>query len=100
MDARTLTVSQTAYKGKLRDFGKPRSRCGRRPPPEGLATELWLWGQECPDRSAEAFIFLNARKRNGSKTNGFIRTDNYRARVLKKLAAKLGLAKLNFQVLR
>ena len=42
MDGRTLTVSQTAYKGKLRDFGKPRSRCGRRPPPEGLATELWL----------------------------------------------------------
>jgi hypothetical protein len=29
-----------------------------------------------------------------------IRTDNYRARVLKKLAATLGLAKLNFQVLR
>ena len=62
--------------------------------------ELWMWKQECPDRSAEAFILPNARKRNGSKTNGFIRTDNYHARVLKKLAAKLGLAKMNFQVLR
>ncbi len=31
---------------------------------------------------------------------GFIRTDNYRARVLKKLAETLGLEKLNFQALR
>jgi integrase len=51
-------------------------------------------------RSAEAFIFPNARKRNGAKKNGFIRTDNYRVRVLKKLARELGLPKLNFQVLR
>jgi len=32
------------------------------------------------------FIFSNARKRNGAKKNSFIRTDNYRSRVLKKLA--------------
>ena len=68
--------------------------------PEELANELWLWKQECPDRSPEAFIFPNARKRNGAKRNGFIRTDNYRARVLRTLASKLELAKLNFQVLR
>jgi integrase len=98
MDAHTLTASQTAYKGKLRDFGKTQKSLRTVHLP--LATELWLWNQQCPDHSAEAFIFPNARKRNGSKTNGFIRTDNYRARVLKKLAAKLGLAKLNFQVLR
>lgn len=78
MDARTLTVSQTAYKGKLRDFGKTKKSLRTVHLPEGLATELWLWKQDCPDRSAEAFIFPNARKRNGSKTNGFIRTDNYR----------------------
>lgn len=36
----------------------------------------------------------------GAQRNGFIRTDNYRARVLKKLAGELGLPKLNFQVLR
>jgi hypothetical protein len=59
-----------------------------------------LWKQECRDSSSEAFIFPNARKRNGAKKNGFIRTDNYRARVLKKLAEKQGLAKLNLQVLR
>lgn len=100
MDARTLTVSQTACKGKLRDFGKTAKSLRTVHLPEGLANELWLWKQECPDCSPEAFIFPNARKRNGAKTNGFIGTDNYRARVLKKLAEKLGLAKLNFQVLR
>ncbi len=100
MDARTLTVSQTAYRGKLRDFGKTKQSLRTVHLPEGLANELWLWKQECPDRSPEAFIFPNARKHNGAKKNGFIRTDNYRARVLKKLAEQLGLAKLNFQVLR
>jgi integrase len=100
MDARTLTVRQTAYTGKLRDFGKTQKSLRTVHLPEGLANELWLWKQECPDRSPEAFIFPNARKRNGAKRNGFIRTDNYRARVLRTLAAKLGLAKLNFQVLR
>ena len=68
--------------------------------PEGLALELWMWKQECRDSSADAFIFPNARKRKGAKKNGFIRTDNYRARVLNKLAEKLDLPKLNFQVLR
>jgi len=100
MDARTLTVTQTAYKGKLRDFGKTKKSLRTVHLPEGLANDLWLWKQECPDHSPEAFIFPNARKRNGAKKNGFIRTDNYRARVLKKLGEKLGLAKLNFQVLR
>jgi len=68
--------------------------------PEGLANDLWLWKQECPDASPDAFIFPNSRKRDGAKKNGFISTDNYRARVLKKLAEELGLRKLNFQVLR
>src|SRR5271157_3953704 len=100
MDARTLTVSQTASKGKLRNHGKTRKSLRTVHLPEGLANELWLWKQETPDHSPDVFIFPNSRKRNGAKKNGFIRTDNYRARVLKKLAEKLGLAKLNFQVLR
>jgi integrase len=100
MDARMLTVTQTAYRGKLRDFGKTKKSLRTVHLFDGLANELWLWKQECRDSSAEAFIFPNARKRSGAKKNGFIRTDNYRARVLKKLAEKLGLTKLNFQVLR
>jgi integrase len=100
MDNRTITVSQTAFRGKLRDYGKTRKSLRTVHLPEGLANELWLWKQECPDASPDAFIFPNSRRRNGAKKNGFIRTDNYRARVLKKLAAELGLSKLNFQVLR
>ena len=100
MDARTLTVSQTASKGKLRNHGKTKQSLRTVHLPEGLANELWLWKQECPDQAPAAFIFPNSRKRNRAKKNGFIRTDNYRARVLKKLAQELGLAKLNFQVLR
>jgi integrase len=51
-------------------------------------------------RLSNLITIANARKRNGAKKNGFIRTDNYRARVLKKLAKDLELPKLNFQVLR
>jgi integrase len=100
MDRRTLTVSQTAYRGKLRDYGKTKKSLRTVHVPEGLGTELLLWKQQCPDPSPEAFIFPNSRKRNGARRNGFIRTDNYRSRVLKPLAKKLGLVKLNFQVLR
>ena len=97
---RTLTVLQTAYRGKLCDYGKTRKSLRTVHLPAGLAQELWLWKQECPDPSPDAFIFPNGRKRKGATKNGFIRTDNYRARVLKKLAETLGLKKLNFQVLR
>ena len=100
MDNRTLTVSPTAYRGKLRDYGKTRKSLRTVHLPDGLANELWLWMQECPDPSTGAFIFPNSRRRNRAEKNGFIRTDNYRARVLKKLAKELGLVKLNFQVLR
>jgi integrase len=100
MDRKTLTVRQTAYRGKLRDYGKTKKSLRTVHVPEGLANDLWLWRQECPDPSSDAFIFPNSRKRNGSTRNGFIRTENYRARVLKTLETKLSLPKLNFQVLR
>jgi len=100
MDKETLTVRQTAYRGKLRDYGKTKKSLRTVHTPAGLANDLWLWKQECPNATSEAFLFPNSRKRNGARRNGFIRTDNYRARVLKPLARVLGLAKLNFQVLR
>jgi integrase len=100
MNRRTLTVRQTAFRGKLRDYGKTTKSLRTVYLPKGLANELWLWKQECPDPSPHAFIFPNSRRRNGATKNGFIRTDNYRARVLKKLAKEAGLKKLNFQVLR
>jgi integrase len=65
--------------------------------PEGLvlpnADDLWLWKQECPDSSPEAFIFPDAK-------GGFMDTCNYRRRVLHKLAKDLELPKLTFQVIR
>jgi len=100
MGGNTLTVSQTVYRGKLRDYGKTKMSLRTVHAPEGLANELWLWKQACPNPTPDAFIFPNSRKRNGVRRNGFIRTDNYRARVLKPLAKKLELPKLNFQVLR
>src|SRR5260370_37344015 len=93
MDARTLTVIQTAYKGKLRDFGKTKKSLRK-------VNELWLWKQECPDRSPEAFIFPNARKRNGAKRNGFIGTDSYRVPALSDLARDVELPMLDFQARR
>ena len=81
MNRGTLTVTHTAYRGKLRDYGKTRKALRTVHLPEGLVNELWLWKQECPDHSPEAFVFPSARKRIGAKKNGFM-TDNYRARVL------------------
>jgi integrase len=61
--------------------------------PKELAEDLWLWKQECPDASPDAFIFPDAK-------GGFMDTVNYRKRVLHKLARELELPKLTFQVIR
>jgi hypothetical protein len=58
-----------------------------------MVDDLWLWKQECPDSSPDTFIFPNT-------DGGFMDTGNYRNRILIPLAKKLGLPKLNFQVLR
>jgi len=49
MDARTLTVSQTVSKGKLRNHGKTRKSLRTVHLRVGLANELWLWKQETLD---------------------------------------------------
>jgi len=88
-----LTIAETVYRGKIRPWGKTKRSLGEVHLPEGLADELWLWKQECPDPSPQAFIFPNSE-------GGFMDTGNYRNRVLTPLAQRLGLPKLNFQVLR
>jgi integrase len=88
LDSHTLTVRRTPFSGKLRDFGTTRMSLRTVHLPQGLVNDLWLWKQECPDVSADAFISLKSRKRGGATKNGFIRTDNYRARVLKKLGVE------------
>jgi copper chaperone CopZ len=51
------------------------------------------WRTQCPDPSPDAFIFSN-------QDGGFLDTDNYRKRVLHRLAKDLKLPKLTFQVIR
>src|SRR5260370_13751759 len=92
-DGRKLTISETAYRGKIRPFGKTEKSLGDVLLPKGMVDDLWLWKQECPDSSPDAFIFPNT-------DGGFMDTGNYRSRILIPLAEKLGLPQLNFQVLR
>ena len=92
-DKNTLSISETVYRRTIRSFGKTPGSLSKVHLPDGLANELRRWKLECKDRSPEAFIFPNA-------DGGFIDTANYRFRVLKPLAEKLGIEKLNFQILR
>jgi integrase len=88
-----MYVFETAYKGAIRPWGKTKKSLGRVHVPKELADDLWLWKQECPDSSPEAFIVPDAK-------GGFMDTGNYRRRVLHKLARDLELPKLTFQVIR
>ena len=92
-DHNTLSITETVYRRTIRSFGKTPGSLSKVHLPDGMANELRRWKLECKDRSPEAFIFPNA-------DGGFIDTANYRFRVLKPLAEKLGIEKLNFQVLR
>ena len=89
----TMHVTETAYKGKIRPWGKTRKSLGIVHIPKKLAADLWLWKQQCPDSSPDAFIFPD-------KKGGVMDTGNYRKRILHKLAQNLALPKLTFQVIR
>jgi integrase len=88
-----MKVVETVYKGAIRPWGKNKRSLGWVHLPKELAEDLWLWKQECPDASPDAFIFPDAK-------GGFMDTGNYRKRVLHKLARELELPKLTFQVIR
>jgi len=89
----TMKVTETVYKGNIRSWGKTRKSLAVIHIPGGLSTDLAEWRTECPDPSPDAFIFSN-------QDGVFLDTDNYRKRVLHKLAKDLGLPKLTFQVIR
>jgi integrase len=101
-----IEIKETAYKGKIRPWGKTKGSLTKIPIAKQLAEELQAWREQCREEeqqkknwhgptadSPEAFIFPG---RNG----GFIDSSNYRNRVLHKLAKELGLPKLTFQVIR
>jgi integrase len=92
-EKRTMTLAETVYKGKIRTKGKTKKSLGVIHVPKRLAEDLWLWKQQCPDTSPNAFIFANKR-------GGFRCSSNYRKRVLEKLAQELELPRLTFQIIR
>jgi integrase len=106
--ATTLTIAETVYKGKIRDWGKTKKSLTVIHLPKELADDLQAWRSECEQQarddfakgerkfstlSPEEFIFAN-------RDGGFMDTGNYRKRVLHKLARDLNLPKLTFQVIR
>jgi integrase len=107
-DACTLKITETVYKGKIRPWGKTKKSLTVIHIPRKLADDLEAWRLECEERAREAaskdktklphlspddFIFAN-------EVGGFLDTDNFRKRVLHKLARDLKLPKLTFQVIR
>lgn len=115
----SLTIVETIYRGKIRPFGKTKGSLTEVPIAKDLSDDLVAWREisqqqynersakrkrrykneermrNCglPPSSPEAFIFPN---RDGS----FMDPNNYRKRVLHKLAKEVGLPKLTFQVIR
>src|SRR5215469_1208220 len=89
----TMRLTETVYRGKIRPWGKTRKSLGLVHIPKELAGDLRRWKQICPDSSPESFIFPN-------KKRGFMDGNNYRKRVLHKMACQLALPKLTFQVIR
>ena len=102
--ASTLTVAETVYKGNIRDWGKTKKSLAVIHIPEDLADDLETWRLECQERAQQAavkdktksailspddFIFSN-------EVGNFLDTDNFRKRVLHKLARDLNLPKLTF----
>jgi integrase len=89
----TLSIRETVYKGKIRQRAKTEASLTNVPLPADFAADLADWKIQCPDSSPEAFMFPN-------ENGGFLDPDNFRKRVLKELAVRLGLPNLTFQIIR
>jgi len=106
--ALTLTVAETVYKGKIRDWGKTKKSLTVIHIPRQLADDLQAWRLECEAKAREAFSKGKRASAALSPENfifenedgGFLDTGNYRKRVLHKVARDLQLPKLTFQVIR
>jgi integrase len=107
-EALTLTIAETVYKGNIRDWGKTKKSLAVIHIPRELADDLEAWRLECEAKAREAF---SKGKRESAalspdgfifenEVGGFLDTDNYRKRVLHRLARELELPKLTFQVIR
>ncbi len=88
-----LRVTETVYKCKLRPWAKTEESEAYVPVPQRLAVELKGWRNVTSSPGDLDFIFPNSQ-------GGFIDYENFEARVIEPIRVKLGLAKLNFQILR
>lgn len=101
-----IEIKETTYKGKIRPWGKTKGSLTAIPIAQTLADELVAWRRQCVEEqqrrkrkrglsagNPEAFIFPG-------RYGGFIDSNNYRKRVLNRLAKELGLPKLTFQIIR
>ena len=57
--ASTMRVTETAYKGKIRPWGKTRKSLATVHIPSILAADLEDWRTKCPNPSPDANIFAN-----------------------------------------
>jgi integrase len=92
-DHSALQVAETVYKGKIRSWAKTEASEAYVPLPARLAVELLAWRKLSAWRGDRDFIFPNSK-------GGVFDYENFEARVLDPIREKLGLAKLNFQILR
>jgi integrase len=88
-----LKVSETIYKSKIRPWAKTEGSEGDVALPLRLAAELARWRTLTAWSTDRDFIFPNTK-------GGFGDYENFEARVLAPIRMKLGLERLNFQILR
>lgn len=88
-----LKVTETVYKSKVRPWAKTEGSEDYVPLPKRLAAELEDWRRTTERPADSDFIFPNTQ-------GGVLDYENFEARVLEPIRVKLGLAKLNFQILR
>jgi integrase len=92
-DRHSLRITETVYKGKIRPWAKTEASETYVPLPKRLAIELEAWQHLSAWSQSKDFIFPNSK-------GGFLDYENFEARVLDPIRQKLGLEKLNFQILR
>jgi integrase len=94
-EKRTLTISETVYRGVLRPYTKTTAEGEMQQlvVPELAVTALCEWYGQTERDGEEDFIFPNA-------DGGFILKENYQQRVLNPLAEVAGIERLNWQILR
>ena len=88
-----LEISETVYRGKIRNLTKTKASVAPVALTESLTIELERWRRKCVDTSPEALIFPTSKGTPLLKEN-FIR------RVLKPAGKKADCEFVNFQVLR